>query len=205
MADIIKIALPNGDEYNIKDAGAARSGHTHATSIATSSGTNQLTLAFGTKYALTAGGTSYIFTMPANPNTNTTYTLTNALASHKYTWTLTPSSGTATTTTIELVAGSNITLTDDTTNKKITITGTANNAVSQSASTTADWRNLLMHYTTISTPTTAVPSATNAVYGSVGIAAQPSTGTIRATRFRVADNVELQYNSTTQSLDFVFL
>lgn len=45
--------------------------HTHTTSIATSSGTNQLTLAFGTKYALTTGGTSYIFTMPSNPNTNT--------------------------------------------------------------------------------------------------------------------------------------
>ena len=54
--------------------GFATSSHTHATSIATSTGTNQITLAFGTKYAITAGGTSYVFTMPANPNTNTTYT-----------------------------------------------------------------------------------------------------------------------------------
>lgn len=52
------------------DVGAATSGHTHATSIATSSGTNQITLALGTKYAITAGGTSYVFTMPANPNTD---------------------------------------------------------------------------------------------------------------------------------------
>ena len=54
--------------------GFAASNHTHATSIATSTGTNQITLAFGTKYAITAGGTSYVFTMPVNPNTNTTYT-----------------------------------------------------------------------------------------------------------------------------------
>lgn len=49
----------------------ATSGHTHATSIATSSGTNQITLAANTKYAITAGGTSYVFTTP--PDNNTTY------------------------------------------------------------------------------------------------------------------------------------
>ena len=56
------------------------SNHTHTTTIATSSATNQLTLAFGTKYAITAGGTSYVFTMPANPNTDhypTTFSWTN--------------------------------------------------------------------------------------------------------------------------------
>lgn len=47
----------------------ATSGHTHSTSIATSSGTNQITLAYGTKYAITAGGTSYVFTMPSSDNT----------------------------------------------------------------------------------------------------------------------------------------
>lgn len=51
------------------DVGAAASGHTHTTSIATSSATNQITLAHGTKYAITAGGTSYVFTMPADNNT----------------------------------------------------------------------------------------------------------------------------------------
>lgn len=50
-----------------KDEGYfAGSGHTHATSIATSTGTNQLTLGFGSKYSLNAGGTSYIFTMPSS-------------------------------------------------------------------------------------------------------------------------------------------
>jgi hypothetical protein len=61
--------VTTGEKYtwNSKAAGD----HTHNTTIATDSGDNQLTLAFGTKYKLTAGGTSYIFTMPSNPNTNT--------------------------------------------------------------------------------------------------------------------------------------
>lgn len=72
---------------------AAAGNHTHSTTIATSSGTNQLTLAFGTKYALTAGGTSYIFTMPSNPNTNTTYTIATGDSNGQIK--VTPSSGDA--------------------------------------------------------------------------------------------------------------
>ena len=53
------------------DVGAAASGHTHTTSIAESTGTNQITLGYGKKYSLTAGGTSYIFTMPSADDTNT--------------------------------------------------------------------------------------------------------------------------------------
>ena len=48
---------------------AAAGNHTHAISIATSTGTNQITLAHGGKYQITAGGQSYIFTMPADNNT----------------------------------------------------------------------------------------------------------------------------------------
>lgn len=44
---------------------AAAGNHTHQTSIATSTATNQVTLGYGEKYSLTAGGTSYIFTMPS--------------------------------------------------------------------------------------------------------------------------------------------
>ena len=71
---------------------AAAGNHTHATSIAASSGTNQLTLAASTKYALTAGGTSVIFTTPPN----TTYSSKAAASGgtdvslvttgEKYTW-----------------------------------------------------------------------------------------------------------------------
>ena len=67
MANVSQIQLPSGDIYIIKDNSAAPSDHTHSTTIATSTGTNQVTLAFGNKYSLNAGGTSYIFTMPSLP------------------------------------------------------------------------------------------------------------------------------------------
>ena len=61
---------------------AAAGNHTHATSIATSSGTNQLTMVANTKYALSAGGTSYIFTTPPNPTdiTGTAANVTGTVA-----------------------------------------------------------------------------------------------------------------------------
>ena len=49
--------------------GAAPIGHTHTTKIEASTGTSQITLAYGSKYKLTAGGTTYIFTMPSSDNT----------------------------------------------------------------------------------------------------------------------------------------
>ena len=66
--------------------GAAAYGHNHATSIATSTGTNQITLAFGTKYSISTGGTSYVFTMPANPNSDTKVTQTYAAESNYNYW-----------------------------------------------------------------------------------------------------------------------
>lgn len=44
--------------------------HSHGISIAASSKANQLTLAHGTKYELTAGGQSFIFTTPSDTNTS---------------------------------------------------------------------------------------------------------------------------------------
>ena len=67
MANISQIKLPNGNIYDLKDNNAATSDHTHTTSISTSTGTNQLTLSFGNKYSISAGGTSYVFTMPSLP------------------------------------------------------------------------------------------------------------------------------------------
>ena len=49
------------------DTRYATSSHKHPLSITTSSGTNQLTLSAGTKYSLTAGGNSFIFTTPSTP------------------------------------------------------------------------------------------------------------------------------------------
>ena len=45
--------------------------HTHTTTIAEDSGTNQLTLGYNKKYKLTTGGTSFIFTMPASDDQDT--------------------------------------------------------------------------------------------------------------------------------------
>ena len=60
--------------YSHTHTGFATSGHTHDTLIAKSNEDSRITLAFGTKYTIKAGGTSYVFTMPKNPNTDTTYT-----------------------------------------------------------------------------------------------------------------------------------
>ena len=62
---------------------------------------------------------------PTSWDTNTTYALSGALSNHKFTSTLTATNPSGTSTSaIEFVAGSNIQLTDDTTNKKITIAAT---------------------------------------------------------------------------------
>lgn len=50
---------------------AAKGDHTHTLSIATDSGANALTLDHGTKYKLTAGGQTFIFTTPTDNNTDT--------------------------------------------------------------------------------------------------------------------------------------
>lgn len=70
---------------NLKDSGKkasdfADAAHTHATGIATDSGTPAVTLAANTTYALTAGGTTLIFKTP--PDNNTTYT--NPKLGHGY-------------------------------------------------------------------------------------------------------------------------
>lgn len=54
-----------GSALTASDVGAATSGHTHTLSLATDTGTSSLTLAYGGKYKLTAGGNSLIFTMPS--------------------------------------------------------------------------------------------------------------------------------------------
>ena len=49
---------------------AAKGNHTHAASIAADSGTSALSMAANTKYKLTAGGSTFIFTTPPDSNTN---------------------------------------------------------------------------------------------------------------------------------------
>jgi hypothetical protein len=72
----------------------ATSGHTHATTLASDSGTASITLAHGSTYKLSAGGTDVIFKMPTD--NNTTYSSKTAASGgtdvslvttgEKYTW-----------------------------------------------------------------------------------------------------------------------
>ena len=65
--------------------------HTHTLSLATDTGTSSITLSANTKYKLTAGGSTYIFTTPAD--TNTTYTFATGDSNGQIK--VTPSGGTA--------------------------------------------------------------------------------------------------------------
>lgn len=134
----------------------------------------------GNNRAVQADSNGNLYVTQKDDNSNTTYTLTNALASHKFTWTLTPSSGSATTTTAELAAGTGITLTDDTTNKKITIACSVTNTdekiklTSQATSGT---------YPLIFGPTSITSNSTYQGYYNTGITVNPSTKTVTATTF----------------------
>ena len=114
--------VANGDQIIINDHSASK-----VTNGPTFDGST-------TTKALTPKGTWETF---ATSNTNTTYTLTNALASHKFTWTFTAggSGSGSTTTTAELVAGTGISLTDDTSNKKITIGNSGVTSITTTAGT----------------------------------------------------------------------
>lgn len=81
-----------------------------------------------------------------------------------------------------------------------------NTMVSQSAIQTGPWRKVLIGYDNQSTSSEAQSgTTTNVVYFDNNISANATNGTLRANIYRVKDNVELQYNATTQALDFVFI
>ena len=65
-------ALSADISLTASDVGAATSGHTHSLSIASSTDTNQITLSANTKYKLTAGGSTYVFTTPAGGSSTDT-------------------------------------------------------------------------------------------------------------------------------------
>lgn len=67
--------------------------HTHSTSIESSTGTSQITLSHGSKYSITAGGTSYIFTMPASGNTDTKVAEAYSTANNSYPLLMTATAG----------------------------------------------------------------------------------------------------------------
>ena len=94
VAGITKVGASGGAAaYSHTHTGYATSGHTHDTLIKKSDEDSRITLAFGTKYTISAGGTSYVFAMPKNPNTDTTYTFATGDSNGQIK--VTPSSGSA--------------------------------------------------------------------------------------------------------------
>ena len=99
----LEIELSSYDITTILGYVPATDDHTHTTTIASSSGTSALTLAYGTKYQLTAGGTNFIFTMPSLGTTASTA----AKGNHTHTTSLAAGG----TSTISLSANTAYTLT----------------------------------------------------------------------------------------------
>lgn len=122
---------------------AAAGNHTHATTLATDTGTSTITLAYGGKYKLSTGGTNVIFTMPSDSNVDTK---------------------------VNVVARGTT---------KAYILGDTTSPTSSAAAHTA--------------------VAETAVY------MDTTAGAVAATSYKVAEKVILQYNTTTDALDFVFI
>ena len=119
--------------------------------------------------------------IPSYTDTNTTYALSNALSSHKFTETLTAGgSGSGTSTaTMEFAAGTGITLTDDTTNKKITIACSVTNSdekVKLTSNTGSTAVPLVLGPTSISSGSTY-----NCLYNT-NLKYTPSTGNLQTTQ-----------------------
>ena len=61
------------------------------------------------------------------------------------------------------------------------------------------------YYVLHSGTTSLTTSGNNSdVYGRTGVSIQPSTGRMSAVSYRINSMCTMQYNSTTQSVDFVF-
>ena len=92
------------------------------------------------------------------------------------------------TDTLTLVAGSNVTLTPDATNDKITITSTnTDTKVTQTAISSADytnWRSLIWGASNSGTEGFTPSTVTDGVYTCNTLSVQPSSGTIRANVFK---------------------
>ena len=124
---------------------AAAGNHKHPISIATDSGTNQLTLAASTKYKLTAGDSSYIFTTP--PNTGDTHYTT-----HVYAGSGTAANAATTNGNTKLTIADNTTV--PSTNGYVTIKGTGATTVTSDANGV-----ITINSTDTNTNTNTVPSA----------------------------------------------
>lgn len=77
-------------------------------------------------------------------------------------------------------------------------------AVYQSATTTENYRPIVFGATNTTDTSALAASTTSQVYVNTTLYAQPSTGMLASTSHKIGEHVTLQYNSSTESLDFVF-
>ena len=162
-------------------------------SFITDAGVTKITTTAGAHTAITNSTGAVSFNVPTKTShltndsgfitsdTNTTYALSNALSSHKFTETLTAGgSGSGTSTaTMEFAAGTGITLTDDTTNKKITIACSVTNSdekVKLTSNTGSTAVPLVLGPTSISSGSTY-----NCLYNT-NLKYTPSTGNLQTTQ-----------------------
>lgn len=80
--------------------------------------------------------------------------------------------------------------------------------VTQGKSTTAELRPLMLGYqsgaTIAALNTTIATSSTNQVYDAENLYAQPSTGMLGAKSFNIDGSATIQFNSTDNSIEFIF-
>lgn len=81
----------------------------------------------------------------------------------------------------------------------------ASRNVYQSNTTTNSWRKVLLQGNLDNSSTATVTNVTQQVFANQYISAHPSTGTLRANIYNIADHVEIQWNSNDQSIDFIFI
>lgn len=195
------------------DKSASASGATAAWSIDVVKGITLQTDGKGhvTGVAVTSGK------IPANPNTNTTYTFANGTNG----FTVTPSGGTAQTVTVTPSIANNVTGSGTSGYiAKFNGANTITNGPAFGSGTTTYLRNDGSWATPPDNDTKNTAGSTNStsklfLVGATSQAANPTTnshsavyeanGTLNATIVQIAEKVQLQWNSTDNSLDFVFV
>lgn len=73
------------------------------------------------------------------------------------------------------------------------------------ASSSTNWRPLVCGSSNSATEGFSPSTVTEQVYTVNTLSVQPSSGTVRANIFKFGNNAKIQYNSTTQALDFIFI
>lgn len=136
----------------------------------------------------TKSPTSGIVDIGTLATSNTTYTLSGSLASHKFSSLLTPSTGNANGTDFTLAAGTGITITDDTSNRKMTIACTVTNT--DTKVTTAALTSGTLYYPILATGTgTATRQIDSAYNGLTYKSTKGTTSTVGTAELTLGNNI----------------